>query len=86
MTTTALSLENLKQHVGRRLESTYVVAPGPANLLRSTFGRAEPEFRVGDALPLGWLVLYFLPRYRPEELRARTERRVTTAAAWRRRG
>jgi 3-methylfumaryl-CoA hydratase len=69
MTTAELNLENLKQHVGRRLESTDVVAPGPANLLRATFGRAEPELRAGDALPPGWLALYFLPRYRPEELR-----------------
>jgi 3-methylfumaryl-CoA hydratase len=69
MTTAELNLEDLKRHVGRRLESTDVVAPGPANLLRAAFGRAEAEFRAGDALPPGWLVLYFLPRYRPEELR-----------------
>ena len=69
MATVELSLENLRQHLGRRLDSTDVVAPGPANMLRLTFGRAEPEFRVGDALPPGWHVLYFLPRYRPEELR-----------------
>jgi 3-methylfumaryl-CoA hydratase len=69
MTTAELNLEDLKRHVGRRLESTDVITPGPANLLRVAFGRAEAEFRAGDALPPGWLVLYFLPRYRPEELR-----------------
>ena len=68
MTTTELSLENLKSHVGRRLVSTDVVTSGPANLLRLAFGRAEPELEVGDPLPPGWHGLYFLPRFRPEEL------------------
>jgi 3-methylfumaryl-CoA hydratase len=59
----------LRRHIGRRLESTDVITPGPANLLRLTFARPEPELRDGDALPPGWQVLYFLPRFGPEELR-----------------
>jgi 3-methylfumaryl-CoA hydratase len=70
MSTVDLSLESLKTHVGRRVVATDVVTPGPANLLRASFGRPEPEFRVGDALPPGWQILYFLPRFRPDELRA----------------
>src|SRR5262245_51454707 len=67
--TTSLNLEELKRHVGQRLESTDIVAPGPANLLRLAFGRGEPELRPGDHLPPGWLGLYFLPRYGPDALR-----------------
>src|SRR5262245_7965701 len=69
MTTAELSLESLKRFIGRRQESTDVVTPGPANLLRLTFARDEPEFKEGDALPAGWQILYFLPHYRPGELR-----------------
>ena len=69
MATTELSLEHLRQHVGRRLVSNDVVTAGPANLLRLAFGRPEPELRTGDPLPPGWHGLYFLPRFRPDELR-----------------
>jgi 3-methylfumaryl-CoA hydratase len=69
MTTAELNLERLRSHIGRRLVSTDVAAPGPANLLRLAFGRPEPELREGDLLPPGWHGLYFLPRFRPEELR-----------------
>lgn len=65
-----LTPEGLKQHIGRREVSTDVVTPGPANLLRLTFGRAEPELRSGDPLPPGWLCLYFLPKFRQDGLRA----------------
>ena len=69
MATSELSLENLKQHVGRRATSTDVVTAGPANLLRLAFARPEPEIRDGDPLPPGWQILYFLPRLGPDELR-----------------
>jgi 3-methylfumaryl-CoA hydratase len=69
MGTAELSLEELRSHVGRRQVSTDVVTAGPANLLRLTFARGEPELQVGDALPPGWHGLYFLPRFRPDELR-----------------
>src|SRR5262245_4599786 len=69
METTALRLDELKTHVGRRHTSEDVLHPGPANLLRLALGRPGPELRIGDPLPPGWLVLYFLPRYGPTELR-----------------
>ena len=43
--------------------------PGPANALRLTLGRAEPEYREGDPLPPAWLALYFLPRVAADALR-----------------
>jgi 3-methylfumaryl-CoA hydratase len=67
--TVALNLEDLRTHVGRRQVATDVVTPAPANLLRLTFERPEPEMREGDALPPGWHTLYFLPRFRGDELR-----------------
>ena len=70
MTTAELDLDTLKQHVGRRHVTTDVVTATPANLLRLTFGRPEPEFRDGDTLPPGWTTLYFLPRFAPDQLRA----------------
>lgn len=70
MTTAELDLEALKQHVGRRQVSTDVATAVPANLLRLALGRPEPELRDGDALPPGWHVLYFLPRFAPDALRA----------------
>lgn len=69
MTTAALDLAQLTTHVGRRQTATDVLHPGPANLLRLTFARPEPELTAGDPLPPAWLALYFLPRYRPDELR-----------------
>src|SRR5262247_3197438 len=69
MTTTTLSIENLRSHIGRRLTATDVLHPGPANLLRLALGRPEAELRAGDALPPAWLALYFLPRFGPDELR-----------------
>lgn len=69
MTTTALDLDALKQHIGRTQTATDVLHPGPANLLRLAFGRPEPELQEGDALPPAWLALYFLPRFGPDELR-----------------
>jgi 3-methylfumaryl-CoA hydratase len=64
-----LDLEALQSHVGRRQESTDVVTPIPAELLRLTLGRTESEFKLGDALPPGWHGLYFLPRHGAAELR-----------------
>jgi 3-methylfumaryl-CoA hydratase len=69
MATALLNLEDLKRHIGRRLVSTDVAVAGPANLLRLSFGRDEPEMKAGDPLPPGWHGLYFLPRFGPEELR-----------------
>ena len=56
-------LADLKEHVGRTQTLTDVLHAQPANLLRLTFGRSEPELRDGDPLPPGWLCLYFLPRF-----------------------
>jgi len=70
MATGELDLDTLKQHVGRRQVATDVVTATPANLLRLALARPEPEFHDGDALPPGWTLLYFLPRFRPDELRA----------------
>jgi len=69
MTTTILDLDDLKRHVGKRVTSTDVAGAGPANLLRLALGRLEPELVTGDPLPPGWLVLYFLPRFGPDQLR-----------------
>jgi 3-methylfumaryl-CoA hydratase len=67
--TTALAIDDLRTHIGRRLTATDIIQPGPANLLRLALGRPEAELRVGDALPPAWLALYFLPRFGPDELR-----------------
>ena len=69
MPTEALSLDSLKRHVGRRMTATDVATAGPANLLRLAFDRPEAELKPGDALPPGWHILYFLPRFGPGELR-----------------
>src|SRR5438445_1828010 len=69
MSTTTLSIDDLKKHIGRKQASTDVLHPGPANLLRQTFDRPEPEFREGDPLPPAWLSLYFLPRVASTALR-----------------
>jgi 3-methylfumaryl-CoA hydratase len=67
--TTAAALQDLKAHVGRRESATDTVTAAPANLLRLTFGRGEPELGPGDPLPPGWQALYFLPRFPPDALR-----------------
>jgi 3-methylfumaryl-CoA hydratase len=69
MATAELNLETLKQHIGRREVSTDVATAVPANLLRLTFSRPEPELKHGDPLPPGWHGLYFLPQFPPQGLR-----------------
>jgi len=69
MATSALSIDDLRSHIGRRLTASDVIHPGPANLLRLAFARSEPELAAGDPLPPAWLALYFLPRSAPDELR-----------------
>src|SRR5262245_37483527 len=69
MTTTVQTLDSLRSHIGRRTTSTDVATAGPANLLRVTFGRGEPELQIGDVLPPGWHVVYFPPGLRSDELR-----------------
>ena len=67
--TTVAGLDDLKAHVGRRESAIDTVTAAPANLLRLTFGRDEPEFQPGDVLPTGWQCLYILPRLTPDALR-----------------
>ena len=50
MATTELNLDELKSHIGRRVVATDVITETPANLLRLTFGRSDPEFHAGDPL------------------------------------
>ena len=69
MTTTALSIDELRSHIGRKQVATDVLRAGPANFLRLALGRPEREFRDGDPLPPAWLGLYFLPRVASAELR-----------------
>jgi 3-methylfumaryl-CoA hydratase len=67
--TTPVNINDLKEHIGRKLTATDVIHAGPANLLRLAFARSDPELQPGDALPPAWLALYFLPRFGPDELR-----------------
>ena len=67
--TTTLDLDDLRTHIGRSQTVTDVIHAGPANFLRLTLGRPEPEFRDGDVLPPAWLGLYFLPRVASDALR-----------------
>ena len=69
MASTAFDLDELKRHIGRRQTSADVATPGPANLLRLAFARPEPEMTAGDPIPPGWQILYFLPRFAPDDLR-----------------
>src|SRR5204863_2309418 len=69
MATSALDLDALKTHVGRKQAASDVLHPGPANLLRLALDRPEPELKDGDPLPPAWLALYFLPRFAPAALR-----------------
>jgi 3-methylfumaryl-CoA hydratase len=66
---TTVNVDELKSHVGRTQEAADVLHPGPANLLRLSLSRPEPELKEGDPLPPAWLVLYFLPRFAPGQLR-----------------
>ena len=67
--TTALAIEDLRAHIGRRLSGADVIHPGPANLLRLALGRlsvADLERRatqmVGtgvQAVPVRWPEIAF---------------------------
>jgi 3-methylfumaryl-CoA hydratase len=69
MTTSTINLDELRSHIGRTQEATDVLHAGPANLLRLSLSRPEPELKDGDPLPPAWLTLYFLPRFPPSGLR-----------------
>jgi len=69
MSIATLNLDDLKRHIGARQTASDVITAAPANLLRLTFDRREPELTDGDPLPAGWHVLYFLPRLTPGALR-----------------
>ena len=69
MSIATVNLDDLKRHIGKREVATDVVTAAQANLLRLAFDRPEPEFKDGDALPPGWHVIYFTPRFGPKELR-----------------
>src|SRR5260370_35875669 len=69
MATSALDLDALKTHVGRKQAASDVLYPGPANLLRLALGRPEPEPRDGAPLPPAWLALSFPPRFATADLR-----------------
>jgi 3-methylfumaryl-CoA hydratase len=66
---TSLNVDDLKRHIGRRSEAIDIAHAGPANQLRLTLARPEPEYKDGDLLPPGWHGLYFLPKLRLDELR-----------------
>src|SRR5918996_1022004 len=69
MATTELNVETLKQYIGRRSDASDIASAGPANMLRLTFARPDAEYKDGDVLPPGWHGLYFLPKFRLDELR-----------------
>lgn len=69
MSVATLDLADLERNVGRKETATDVVTAAQANLMRLAFGRPEPEFTDGDALPPGWHVIYFTPRFGPSDLR-----------------
>ena len=53
MTTSTLSIDDLRSHIGRSITSTDVIHPGPANLLRLAFGRQSPSSSPGRPPPPG---------------------------------
>jgi 3-methylfumaryl-CoA hydratase len=55
-----MSLEKLRDWVGRTQTTTDLVAPWPVRALAATFDENDPEPKQGDALPPLWHWLYFL--------------------------
>lgn len=55
-----MSLEKLRQWVGRTRTVEDFAAPFPVRALSATFDEADPDPRIGDPLPPLWHWLYFL--------------------------
>ena len=62
-----MSLENMRQWVGRTKAVEDFAAPFPVRALIATFDEQDPDPKIGDPLPPLWHWLYFLPTYRQSQ-------------------
>ena len=65
----AISLEDLKQFIGKTAPATDEVTASPIARLAATLGMDNPAPSKGDIIPVGWHGLYFLPVYGPDAMR-----------------
>jgi 3-methylfumaryl-CoA hydratase len=64
----AVDLDGLREWVGRTETRSDVVTAAPVAALSATLDRDDPAPKPGDALPLLWHWLYFLPAVRQSEI------------------
>ena len=61
-------LGDLRSHIGSRQTDSDMASAAPVALFQKTLGRQDLEAEEGQALPPGWHMLYFLPRFGQAEL------------------
>ena len=61
-------LADIRSHIGNRHSDADVATAAPVLLFQKTLGRRDLEPEDGAAIPAGWHMLYFLPRFEQAEL------------------
>ena len=61
-------LADIRSHIGNRHADADVATAAPVLLFQKTLGRRDLEPEDGAAIPAGWHMLYFLPRFEQAEL------------------
>ena len=61
-------LADIRSHIGTREADSDVATAAPVLLFQKTLGRQDLEPEDGAAIPPGWHMLYFLPRFEQAEL------------------
>jgi 3-methylfumaryl-CoA hydratase len=68
MKTMNLSIDSLREFIGKTASYSDQVALQPMAALAATLDRGDPSPRIGDPLPPLWNWLYFLPIYRQSDV------------------
>ena len=61
-------LNLVRGHIGTKQTDNDLATAAPVALFQKTLGRNDVEVREGAAVPPGWHILYFLPRFGRKEL------------------
>lgn len=62
-------MDDYQDWIGKSIRVTDEITAFPLSALSATLGRNDPPAERGKIVPPLWHLLYFLPRYRPDEMR-----------------
>ena len=62
-------MDDYQDWIGKSITATDEITAFPLSALSATLGRSDPPAERGTVVPPLWHLLYFLPKYRPDETR-----------------